>query len=67
LKETQALGRALHSANVTKTDFSELCMDLGANPKRGISLGHFMAIYADESFGADAEEDYRTIFGDAPR
>jgi hypothetical protein len=70
LDESRALGRALEGVegvdhDVSEDDFKGLCTDLGADPKRGLSLAQFTRIYTDAAFGARIEVDYRKIFGKA--
>jgi hypothetical protein len=67
LKETEALALVLHDVRVSKSDFIALCEDLGADDEKGISINEFKLIYTDPSFEADAEADYRRVFGAALR
>lgn len=69
LQESQALGRALEGVaaadhDVDADEFAAMCVDLGANPDRGVSLANVTEIYTDPTFGADIEHDYAHLFGD---
>ena len=57
LDDARALARVL-----TNSD-EGLCEELGANPADGLSLQQFTTIYTDSAFGADAQKDYKKIFG----
>lgn len=63
LDESRALARTLIKSDVSESDFESLCRDLGANLARGVNLQQFTTIYTDAAFDADAERDYKTIFG----
>jgi chromosome segregation ATPase len=63
LDDARALARVLTNSDVTESDFEGLCEELGANPADGLSLQQFTTIYTDSAFGADAQKDYKKIFG----
>lgn len=63
LKESQELSLFVHDHLLRRGEFLELCDDVEADPKRGISLQHFTTIYTDPEFHADLEGDYKKVFG----
>jgi Ca2+-binding EF-hand superfamily protein len=63
LKESQELALFVHDHVLRRGEFLDLCADLDADAKRGITIQQFTTIYTDPEFHADLQGDHKKVFG----